>query len=46
MRILIILFLALVCLYAVAVIIAAIAIFCEEENIRETIYGEVWDDGK
>ena len=46
MKILIILFLALVCLYAMAVIITAIAIFCEEENIRETIYGEVWDDGE
>ena len=46
MRVLIILPLALLCLYAMAVIIAAIAIFCEEENIRETIYGEVWEDGK
>ena len=46
MRTLIILFLALVCLFAVAVIVAAIAIFYEEENIRETIYGEVWDDAK
>lgn len=46
MRVLIILFLALLCLYALSVIIAAIAIFIEEEEIRETIYGEVWDDGK
>ena len=46
MRVLIILFLALICLYALSVIIAAIAIFIEEEEIRETVYGEVWDDGK
>lgn len=46
MRVLIILFLVLLCLYAMSVIIAAIAIFCEEENIRETIYGEVWDDAE
>lgn len=50
MRVLIILFLALLCLYALSVIIAAIAIFIEifieEEEIRETVYGEVWDDGK
>lgn len=46
MRTLIILFLALLCLYAVAVIIAAIAIFIEEEDIRETVYGEVWDDAE
>lgn len=46
MRVLIILFLALICLYALSVIIAAIAIFIEEEEIRETVYGEVRDDGK
>ena len=46
MRVLIILFLALLCLYALSVIIAAIAIFIEKEEIRETVYGEVWDDGK
>lgn len=46
MRVLIILFLALLCLYALSVIIAAIAIFIGEEEIRETVYGEVWDDGK
>ena len=46
MKVLIILFLALLCLYALSVIIAAIAIFIEEEEIRETVYGEVWDDGK
>ena len=46
MRVLIILFLALLCLYALSVIIAAIAIFIEEEEIRETVYGEVLDDGK
>lgn len=46
MRTLIILFLALLCLYAVAVIITAIAIFIEEEDIRETVYGEVWDDAE
>lgn len=46
MRVLIILFLALLCLYALAVLIAAIAIFIEEEDICDTVYGEVWDDGK
>ena len=46
MRVLIILFLALLCLYALAVFIAAIAIFIKEENICDTVYGEVWDDGK
>ena len=46
MKVLIILFLALLCLYALSVIIAAIAIFIEEEEIRETVYGEVRDDGK
>lgn len=44
MRVLIILFLLLICLYALSVIIAAIAIFIEEENVRETVYGEVWED--
>lgn len=44
MRVLIILFLALLCLYALSVIIAAIVIFIEEEDIRETVYGEVWGD--
>ena len=46
MRVLIILFLALLCLYALSVIIAAIAIFIEEEEVREMVYGEVWDDVK
>lgn len=46
MRVLIILFLILLCLYAMSVIIAAIAIFIEEENVRETVYGEVWDDAE
>lgn len=46
MRTLIILFFILLCLYALSVIIAAIAIFIEEEDIRETIYGEVWDDAE
>lgn len=46
MKVLIILLLVLMCLYALSVIVAAIAIFVEEEDIRETVYGEVWDDGK
>ena len=46
MRTLIILFLLLVALFAATVIMGAILVFCEEENIRETIYGEVWDDAK
>lgn len=44
MRTLIILFLVLLCLCALAVCVAAIAIFIEEEGIRETVYGEVWED--
>ena len=44
MSTLIILFLVLLCLYAASVCIAAIAIFIEEEDIRETVYGEVWED--
>lgn len=44
MRVLIILFLLLIGLCALSVIIAAIAIFIEEENVRETVYGEVWED--
>ena len=43
---LIILFFILLCLYALAVIVAAVAIFIEEEDIRETLYGEVWDDAE
>lgn len=46
MRVLIILFLAFLCLCALAVFIAAIAIFIEEEDIRDTVYGEVRNDGK
>ena len=46
MRTLIILFLVLPCLCALAVYVAAIAIFIEEEDIRETVYGEVWGDEK
>lgn len=46
MRTLIILFLVLLCLYAMAVFIAAVAIFIEEEDIHETVYGEVWDDAE
>ena len=44
MRTLIILFLVLLCLFAFVVCVAAIAIFIEEEDIRETVYGEVWED--
>lgn len=46
MRTLIILFLILIALYAFAVIIGAMALFIEEENIAEAVYGEVWDDAK
>ena len=44
MRTLIILFLVLLCLCALSVCVAAFAIFIEEEDIRETVYGEVWED--
>ena len=44
MRVLIIIFLALLCLWALGVFIAAVAIFMAEENISEVVYGEVWDD--
>lgn len=43
MSALIILFFILICLYALAVIIGAVALFIEEENIRDIVYGEVWD---
>ena len=46
MRVLIILFFVLICLFALAVIIGAVALFIEEENIREIVYGEVWDSNE
>ena len=44
MRMLIILFLLLIALFTATVIVGAILVFCEEEDIRETVYGEVWKD--
>ena len=46
MKALIILFLILIGLFAASVAVAAIIIFIEEEEIRETVYGEVWDDAE
>ena len=46
MRVLIILFFVLICLFALAVIIGAVALFIEEENIRDIVYGEVWDNNE